>query len=66
MGKGSHYSVESVMLRPAQRKRIDIHQTTRIVIGGMERITYKEEINGVTYIRTKWRQKKKKVRKKRS
>lgn len=66
MGKGSHYSVESAMLRPAQRKRIDISQTTRIVTGGLERITYKEEINGVTYIRTIWRKKKKKVRKKHS
>lgn len=39
---------------------------TRIVSGGMERITYKEVINGVTVIRTKWRQKKKKELKKRS
>lgn len=66
MGNGSRYTAETVALRPEQRKRIDISQTTRIVVGGMERITYKEEINGVTYIRTKWRQKKKKVRKKRS
>lgn len=66
MGKGSHYSVESAMLRPAQRKRIDISQTTRIVVGGMERITYKEKVNGVTVIRTRWVQKKEKERKKHS
>lgn len=48
------------------QKSYGTSQTTRIVVGGMERITYKEEINGITYIRTKWRQKKKKVRKKRS
>lgn len=44
----------------------DDSNITRIVTGGMERITYKEKVNGVTVIRTKWRQKKKKERRKRS
>lgn len=66
MGAGSHYTAKTVTLRPRQRKRLDTSNTTRIVTGGMERITYKEKINGVTVIRTKWRQKKKKERKKRS
>lgn len=31
---------------------------TRTVIGGMERITYEEVVNGVTVIRTRWKKKK--------
>ena len=31
---------------------------TRTVIGGMERTTYKEIVNGVTVIRTRWKRKK--------
>lgn len=66
MGNGSRYTAEAVTLRPSQGKRLYNSNTTRIVTGGMERITYKEKINGVTVIRTKWRRKKKKERKKRS
>jgi len=66
LGNGSRYTAETVMLRTSQRKRLDVSNITRIVTGGMERITYKEKVNGVTVIRTKWRQKKKKERRKRS
>ena len=31
---------------------------TRTVMGGMERITYEEQVNGVTVIRTRWKKKK--------
>lgn len=40
----------------------DYHGKTRTIIGGMEKITYEEKVNGVTVIRTRWREKKKKVR----
>lgn len=36
----------------------DYHGKTRTVMGGMERITYKEKVNGVTVIRTRWKKKK--------
>ena len=35
-----------------------ITKKTRIVMGGMERITYEEVVNGVTVIRTRWKKKK--------
>lgn len=38
----------------------DYHGKTRTVTGGMERITYKEKVNGVTVIRTRWKKKKSK------
>lgn len=38
----------------------DYHGKTRIVMGGMERITYEEKVNGVTVIRTRWKRKKNK------
>lgn len=66
LGNGSRYTDKTVTLRPSQRKRLDDSNITRIVTGGMERITYKEKVNGVTVIRTRWRQKKKKERRKHS
>lgn len=70
MGGYDYVAKYKYIATPKQAQRAGLiseySKTTRIVVGGMERITYKEEINGVTYIRTKWRQKKKKVRKKRS
>lgn len=70
MGDGDYSKKANYFITPKQMERMGLvspySKTTRIVVGGMERITYKEEINGVTYIRTKWRQKKKKERKKRS
>lgn len=36
----------------------DYHGKTRSVMGGYERITYKEVVNGVTVIRTRWKKKK--------
>lgn len=70
MGDGDYSKKSNYFITPKQMKRmrfISPHsQTTRIVTGGMERITYKEKVNGVTVIRTRWRQKKKKERKKHS
>ena len=37
---------------------------TRTLIGGMERKVYEETVNGVTIIRTRWRRKKTKEKKK--
>lgn len=35
-----------------------ITNKTRTVMGGMERITYEEVVNGVTIIRIRWKKKK--------
>ena len=66
MGKDVKEKVAKARLKKSQQEMLDASGVTRIVTGGMERIMNKEEINGVTVIRTRWRQKKKKERKKRS
>ena len=35
-----------------------ITNKARTVMGGMERMTYEEQVNGVTVIRTRWKKKK--------
>ena len=70
MGGKGYTAKHKNIVTPRQSMRMgggsEIPNITRIVLGGFERITYKEEVNGVTIIRTRWRRKKKKERKKRS
>lgn len=70
MGDGDYMRRGMYYITPRQMKRIrlavDSSNTTRTVMGGFEKITYKEVVNGVTIIRTRWRQKKKKERRRRS
>lgn len=51
-------------LTPKQRKRLGIPKDAKDIVttyvGGFIKITYKEVVNGVTIIRTKWIQKKEK------
>lgn len=51
-------------LTPKQRQRLGIPKDAKDIVttyvGGFIKITYKEVVNGVTIIRTKWIQKKEK------
>lgn len=51
-------------LTPKQRQRLGIPKDAKNIVttyvGGFIKITYKEVVNGVTIIRTKWIQKKEK------
>ena len=70
MGGKGYVAKYKYNMTPKQRQRLgipkDAKNITRTVIGGMYRITYEEEVNGVTVIRTRWVQKKEKEREKRS
>lgn len=62
--KGAKYLTKKQYQRLGVPK--DAKNLTRTVIGGIYRITWEEEVNGVTVIRTRWEKKKEIVRKKRS
>lgn len=63
VGKG-YESKYKGNLTPKQRERLGIPKDAKDIVttyvGGFIKITYKEVINGVTIIRTKWVQKKEK------
>lgn len=70
MGGKGYEAKHKYNVTPKQRQRLgipkDAKNITRTVVGGMYRITYEEEVNGVTIIRTRWVQKKEKERRRRS
>lgn len=69
-GKGYVAKYKNKNLTPKQRSRLGIPENASDVtvtrIGGLIKITYKEIINGVTIVRTKWKEEKEKVRRRRS
>lgn len=62
MGGGDYVTKRRNIYTRQQAVRLgligDTSRTTRTTIGGYEKITYKEIVNGVTIIRTRWRKKK--------
>lgn len=66
MGGKGYVAKYKYNVTPKQRERLgipkDAKNVTRTVMGGMYKITYEEEVNGVTVIRTIWIQKKKRER----
>lgn len=64
MGGKGYEAKHKYNVTPKQRKRLGIPKDAKDIVttyvGGFIKITYKEVVNGVTIIRTKWIQKKEK------
>lgn len=67
-GKGYVAKYKNKNLTPKQRSRLGIPENASDItvtrIGGITKITYKEIVNGVIIVRTKWIEKKTKEKRK--
>lgn len=66
MGNGTHYTYSNVRLTPSQSMRIGSkYQPLQNLLGEYYAVSYKDTVNGITVIRTRWiRRKSKRVKKK--